>query len=192
MTFYTDAQAGKEDAMKQLSIKPGDSIVVDGFDGDVILTFDRLNSLSAELTVNAPEDISVKHGKKAKPEPEPDADIQRDLENSMGNVISLLAEMDSAVSQEILTKFVSDLFYTQAKKRQKEERQVRQTEGIAAARERGVKFGRARKPLPEGFEEYREAWRGGQMTLRQAAKDCGMNHSTFRSAVLRMESDGQS
>ena len=44
--------------MKQLSIKPGDSIVVDGFDGDVILTFDRLNSLSAELTVNAPEDIS--------------------------------------------------------------------------------------------------------------------------------------
>ena len=173
--------------MKQLSIKPGDSIVVDGFDGDVILTFDRLNSLSAELTVNAPEDISVKHGKKAKPEPEPDADIQRDLENSMGNVISLLAEMDSAVSQEILTKFVSDLFYTQAKKRQKEERQVRQTEGIAAARERGVKFGRARKPLPENFEEYREAWRGGRMSLREAARACGMSHATFRNAALRVE-----
>lgn len=178
--------------MKQLSIKPGDSIVVDGFDGDVILTFDRLNSLSAELTVNTPEDISVKHGKKAKPEPESDADIQRDLEDSMEDVISLLAEVDSAVSKELLAKFVSDLFYTQAKKRQKEERQVRQTEGIAAARERGVKFGRARKPLPEGFEEYREAWRGGQMTLMQAAKDCGMTPSTFRSAVLRMESDGQS
>ena len=178
--------------MKQLSIKPGDSIVVDGSDGDIILTFDRLHSLSAELTVNAPEDICVKHGKKAKSEPEPDADIQRDLENSMGDVISLLAEMDSTVSQEILTKFVSDLFYTQAKKRQKEERQVRQTEGIAAARERGVKFGRSRKPLPENFEEYHEAWRGGQMTLRQAAKDCGMNHSTFRSAVLRVESGGQS
>ena len=178
--------------MKQLSIKPGDSIVVDGFDGDVILTFDRLNSVSAELTVNAPEDISVKHGKKANLDPKLDADIQRDLEDSMEDVISLLAEMDSAVSQEILTKFVSDLFYTQAQKRQKEERQVRQTEGIAAARERGVKFGRARKPLPENFEEYHEAWRGGQMTLRQAAKDCGMNHSTFRSAVLRMERDGQS
>lgn len=60
--------------MKQLSIKPGGSIVVDGFDGDVILTFDRLNSLSAELTVNAPEDISVKHGEKAKSEP--DADME--------------------------------------------------------------------------------------------------------------------
>lgn len=179
--------------MTQISIKPGDSIVVDGFDGDVILTLDRFNSLSAELTVNAPEDISVKHGKKAKPEPEPEpeTDIQRDLEDSMEDVISLLAEMDSAVSQEILTKFVSDLFYTQAMKRQKEERLVKQTEGIAAARERGVKFGRSRKPLPESFEEYREAWRGGQMTLRQAAKDCGMNHSTFRSAVLRAESGGQ-
>ena len=178
--------------MKQLSIKPGDSIVVDGFDGDVILTFDRLNSLSAELTVNAPEDISVKHGKKAKPEPEPEVDLRQDLKNSMEDVISLLAEMDSTVSQEILTKFVSDLFYTQAMKRQREERLVKQTEGIAAARERGVKFGRSRKPLPENFEEYHEAWRGGQMTLRQAAKDCGMNHSTFRSAVLRMERDGQS
>ena len=173
--------------MKQLSIKPGDSIVVDGFDGDVILTFDRLNSLSAELTVNAPEDISVKHGKKAKPEPESDADIQRDLEDSMEDVISLLAEVDSAVSKELLAKFVSDLFYTQAKKRQKEERQVRQTEGIAAARERGVKFGRSRKPLPENFEEYHAAWRGGRMSLREAARACGMSHATFRNAALRME-----
>lgn len=177
--------------MKHLSIKPGDSIVVDGFDGDVILTFDHLDSVSAELTVNTPEDVSVKRGKKAVPEPKPEADIQRDLKDSMEDVIALLSEMDSTVSQEIITKFVSDLFYTQAQKRQKEERQVRQTEGIAAARQRGVQFGRSRKPLPENFEKFQQAWRGGQMTLRQAAKGCGMNHSTFRSAVLRAESGGQ-
>ena len=164
--------------MKQLSIKPGDSIVVDGLDGDIILTVERLNSMSAELTVNAPEEVFVKPGRKVKPES--DVDLRQDLEAGMEDVLSLLGEVDASVSQELLTKFVSDLFYTQAKRRQKEERQARQTEGIA------------RKPPPESFEEYRAAWLGGQMTLRQAAKDCGMNHSTFRSAVLRMERDGQS
>lgn len=171
--------------MKQLSIKPGDSIVVDGLDGDIILTVERLNSMSAELTVNAPEEVSVKPGRKAKPEPVSDADLQRDLEASMEDVLSLLGEVDASVSQELLTKFVSDLFYTQAKRRQKEERQAKQTEGIAAAKARGVRFGPRRKPLPEGFEEYCEAWRDGQMSLREAAKACGMSHSSFYQAAGR-------
>ena len=45
-----------------------------------------------------------------------------------------------------------------------------------------------RKPVPDNFEECREAWRDGQMTLRQAAGACGMPHTTFHNAVVRVES----
>ena len=173
--------------MDRLSIKPGDSIVVDGFDAEIVLKFEHIDDGSVELTVNSPEDISIKRGRKAKPELKTDANVQCDLTHLMENVISLLSEMDYTASQEALTKFVSDLFYTQAQKRQKEERRAKQSEGIAAAKARGVRFGPRRKPLPENFAEYREAWCGGQMTLREAAKACGMSHSSFYQAVGRAE-----
>lgn len=181
--------------MKQLSIKPGDSIVVDGWDGDIVLSFDHIENGAAGLTVNTPEGVCVKRGRKEKPAPKPElmpkADVRGDLKASMEDVLSLLAEMDSAVSQEILTKFVSDLFYTQAQKRQKEERLVRQTEGIAAAKARGVHFGAQRKPLPENFDECRRRWRSGEIRMREAAAACGMAKSSFYEAAVRTErSDG--
>ena len=119
-------------------------------------------------------------------------ETQEHIQKLAQDVLRDISELDPTRSKELLGVFVSELFLSVAKEERREYRRRQQAEGIAAARERGVKFGRSRKPLPESFEEYREAWRGGQMTLRQAAKDCGMNHSTFRSAVLRMERDGQS
>lgn len=55
----------------------------------------------------------------------------------------------------------------------------RQAEGIAAARRNGVKFGCAKKELPEGFEAYFELWRRGETSVRKAAEALGMSHSTF-------------
>ncbi len=55
----------------------------------------------------------------------------------------------------------------------------RQAEGIAAAKARGVQFGAPKKPLPEGFTEAKEAWRGGVLSLREAAQSTGMSHMTF-------------
>ena len=63
----------------------------------------------------------------------------------------------------------------------------RQAEGIAAAKARGVHFGPSPKPLPDCFEELRRAWRGGEITLRDAADACGIPKSTFRDAALRAE-----
>lgn len=56
----------------------------------------------------------------------------------------------------------------------------RQAEGIAAAKLRGVKFGRPAKPLPENFAAVHRAWRAGKITGEAAAKACGMPMSTFR------------
>ena len=39
----------------------------------------------------------------------------------------------------------------------------RQAEGIAAAKARGVKFGRPAVPLPENFHEVHRTWRNGEI-----------------------------
>lgn len=55
----------------------------------------------------------------------------------------------------------------------------RQSEGIAAAKARGVQFGRQKRDLPVEFEQYRQLWAQGQVTVRQAAQKLGMSSSTF-------------
>ena len=57
---------------------------------------------------------------------------------------------------------------------------TRQTEGIAAARIRGVKFGRPKKPLPNSFCDVYKKWKSGEITGTEAAKRVNMPLSTFR------------
>lgn len=56
----------------------------------------------------------------------------------------------------------------------------RQAEGIAAAKARGVRFGRLPKPLPPNFHAVYQRWKHGEITGTAAAKECGMPLSTFR------------
>ena len=55
----------------------------------------------------------------------------------------------------------------------------RQAEGIAAALERGVRFGPERIPMPEGFEELAEDWWNGYVTATAAGKSLGISRKTF-------------
>ena len=72
-----------------------------------------------------------------------------------------------------------------------EERLVKQAEGIAAAKARGVHFGAQRKPLPENFNECHRRWRSGEIKMSEAAEACGMAKSSFYDAAIRAEqSDG--
>lgn len=114
-------------------------------------------------------------------------ETQERIQKLAQEVLRDIYELDPAHSKELLGAFVSELFLSVANEERREYRRQQQAEGIAAARERGVKFGRSRKPLPENFEEYHAAWRGGRMSLREAASACGMSHATFRNAALRME-----
>ena len=56
----------------------------------------------------------------------------------------------------------------------------RQAQGIAAAKARGVRFGRPPKPLPENYSQVLRRWKAGAITGAAAAKECGMPLSTFR------------
>ena len=55
----------------------------------------------------------------------------------------------------------------------------RQREGIEAAKERGVKFGRPVLPVPEDFEEIVKTWKSGEITTAEAARQCGFSRSTL-------------
>ena len=57
---------------------------------------------------------------------------------------------------------------------------TRQAEGIAAAKARGVRFGRPPKPLPESYHSAYQRWMAGAITGSAAARECGMPLSTFR------------
>ena len=56
----------------------------------------------------------------------------------------------------------------------------RQAEGIAAAKAKGIRFGRPPKPLPANFHLVYQQWKAGKITGMAAAKACGMPMSTFR------------
>lgn len=55
----------------------------------------------------------------------------------------------------------------------------RQAEGIAAAKARGVQFGRKPLPKPEGFEPVYYRWKYEGLSARQAGKELGIAHQTF-------------
>ncbi len=55
----------------------------------------------------------------------------------------------------------------------------RQAEGIAAAKARGVRFGRRPMKRPEAFASLYEEWTSGRISARSAADQLGITHKTF-------------
>lgn len=55
----------------------------------------------------------------------------------------------------------------------------RQAEGIAAAKARGVKFGRKAITVPAEFEHYKRLWERGEISSRCAAEMLNISQSTF-------------
>lgn len=55
----------------------------------------------------------------------------------------------------------------------------RQAEGIAAAKEQGIRFGRKPMERPEEFESLKVQWQNNTISARAAAKRLGITHRTF-------------
>ena len=61
----------------------------------------------------------------------------------------------------------------------------RQAEGIEAAKERGVRFGRPSKKRPEIFADVREAWGRNEISAREAGRRLGIDYKTFQAWVIQ-------
>lgn len=91
--------------------------------------------------------------------------------------------LDTRQEKEDLTgMFIADLvlqILCYVAEVERENIRQRQAEGIAAAKARGVRFGRSRMPVPEEFYPLWENYRKGEITARKAAGKLGVVHSTF-------------
>lgn len=91
--------------------------------------------------------------------------------------------LDTRRGKDLMGTFLSDIVLQVLSFVAENERtniRQRQAEGIAAAKMRGVCFGRPPSPLPENFHEIYQQWKNGKITGLAAAKACGMPMSTFR------------
>ena len=91
--------------------------------------------------------------------------------------------LDTRRGKDLMGTFISDLVLQILSFVAENERlniKQRQAEGIAAAMNKGVRFGRPPKPLPENFSEIYRRWNAGELSGLAAARECGMPLSSFR------------
>lgn len=91
--------------------------------------------------------------------------------------------LDTRKSGNDLTgTFVADLvlqILSYVAQTERENIHQRQKEGIAAAKLRGVRFGRPRKPIPEEFWQLKVDWENKKITSREAAQQLSIAQDTF-------------
>lgn len=183
--------------MPHISIRPGDSLTVATLEEDIIIRFDKFLDGFIHLKVDDPfHDVSVVRGPEPEPEPEPEPVIEPTEEEIQVHLWELSKEITDGLSKlgldkrkEFVGALVGEMYYSAAAQDRSDANRQRQREAVAAAKARGVRFGPARKELPDSFEECRQKWRAGEMKMREAAAACGMAKTTFRVAVVRKEQE---
>ena len=96
--------------------------------------------------------------------------------------------LDTRRDKNLLGTFIADLVLqvlSFVAQNERENIRSRQAQGIAAAKQSGVRFGHAPRPLPPNFPETYTLWTEGAISTSEAAKRSGMARSTFR---IRAES----
>ena len=91
--------------------------------------------------------------------------------------------LDTRRGKDLIGTFLSDIVLQVLSFVAENERsniRQRQAEGIAAAKAKGVQFGRPLRPLPDNYHMVFLRWKAGTITGTAAAKECGMPLSTFR------------
>lgn len=98
--------------------------------------------------------------------------------------------LDTRNGKDLIGTFIADLvlqILSFVAHSERENIRKRQAEGIAAAKNRGVKFGRLERPLPDNFNQVHQDWRNKKMTLQQAANACEMPVGTFYAKAVKIE-----
>ena len=90
--------------------------------------------------------------------------------------------LDTRNGKDLMGTFIADLvlqilsFVAQS---ERENIRKRQAEGIAAAKAKGIKFGRPEKSVPNDFSKIVKAWEQKKLTLAEVLKQCNISESTF-------------
>ena len=111
-------------------------------------------------------------------------------EKGIDIVVLDMSLLDTRRGKDLMGTFLSDIVLQVLSFVAENERtniRQRQMEGIAAAKAKGIKFGRPPKPLPANFYEVHKAWRGKKITLKEAANACDLPPGTFYDKARKFE-----
>lgn len=84
--------------------------------------------------------------------------------------------------RDLTGTFIADLvlqILSYVAQTERENIRKRQAEGIASARARGVHLGRAKKPIPQNFQEVVNEWKSKKISLRQALDELHVGKTYF-------------
>ena len=96
--------------------------------------------------------------------------------------------LDTRQGKDLMGTVIADLVLALLSYMSESERcniRNRQKEGIEAARQKGVRFGRPVKPVPEDFGRICDRWEAKEITAEEAARLCNFTKSTFYNKVRK-------
>lgn len=96
--------------------------------------------------------------------------------------IPLSVQEHDEKSQQFLSDLMFEVFDATILK-EREQRRQKQSEGISAARKKGVHIGRKPKERGAEFEMLKQQWQRGEVSLREAGRRLGVTHQTFKKWV---------
>ncbi len=82
---------------------------------------------------------------------------------------------------------ISSVMPTLTLELERENIKKRQAQGIAAAKARGVKFGRPVKDVSDEFEDEVGRWNKGELNMEELLEKYGMSQSTFYRRVRELD-----
>lgn len=98
--------------------------------------------------------------------------------------------LDTSKSKDLLGTLISDLvlqLLSFVAQNERENIRQRQAEGIAAAKARGMKFGRPEKKLPQNFLYMVQKWQNKELSAFEVSAELGISTATFYRKVKKME-----
>ena len=90
--------------------------------------------------------------------------------------------LDTTKGKDLMGTFIADLtlqILSFVAQNERENIRKRQAEGIAAARERGIRFGRPSLAAPCDFDAIVRQWESGRISMEEIREQCGMSRATF-------------
>lgn len=90
--------------------------------------------------------------------------------------------LDTRLHKDLMGTFISDLvlqILSFVAHSERDNIRQRQREGIAAAKARGIRFGRPIKPAPDNFGELVTQWSDKKLSTQDLLKKCNMSQTTF-------------
>jgi DNA invertase Pin-like site-specific DNA recombinase len=90
--------------------------------------------------------------------------------------------LDTRNGRDLMGTFIADLvlqILSFVSQNERENIRQRQSEGISAAKAKGIRFGRTPKKIPDNFEVLVKRWQRKQLPMRELLKKCKISRTTF-------------